>query len=120
MKPRFLLDEQLSWRLAQAAVRAGLDVTAVNGSELAGLDDRSILLAAAAQERILVTYNIRDFVRLSRDLWCSGVRHPRLVLINSKSFRPDDFRGILRSLISLPGQIERGEVDPSMGVTLTR
>ena len=104
MKPRFLLDEQLSWRLAQAAVRAGLDVTAVKGSELAGLDDRSILLAAADQERILVTYNIRDFIRLLRDMISGGVRHQGLVLINSKSFRPDDFKGILRSLISLAGR----------------
>jgi len=120
VKPRFLLDEQLSRRLAEAAVRAGLDVTAVKGSELAGLDDRSILLAAAAQERILVTCNIRHFAPLMIDLLHSGVTPAGLVKISSKSFRPDDFRGILRSLVSLAGRIERGEVDPSMGVTLTR
>ena len=79
-----------------------------------------LLVAAAVQHRILVTYNARDFVRLLRDLVCSGVTPPGLVLLNSKSLRPDDFRGILRSLVSLAGRIERGEVDPSMGVMLTR
>jgi len=29
-------------------------------------------------------------------------------------------KGLLRALIQLAGRIERGEVDPSMGVTLTR
>jgi len=120
VKPRFLLDEQLSRKLAEAAVRAGLDVTAVSGSELEGVDDRAILLAAASQERILVTYDVRDFVRHLRDLVNGGIRSQGLVRINSRSLRPDDLRGILRALISLAGRIELGEVDPSMGVTLTR
>jgi len=120
VKPRFLLDEQLSRRLAEAAVRAGLDVTAVKGSELAGLDDRSILLAAAAQERILVTCNIRHFAPLMTDLINSGVTPKGLVKISAKSFHPGDLRGILRALVELAARIERGEVDPSMGITLKR
>lgn len=120
MKPRFLLDEQLSRRLAEAAVRAGLDVTAVRGSNLAGLDDRSILMAAAAQERILVTCNIRDFAPLMIDLIHSGLTPAGLVKISSKSSPPGDLKGILRALIKMADRIERGEVDPSKGVTLTR
>jgi len=120
VKARFLLDEQLSRKLAAAAVRAGLDVVAVSGSDLAGCDDLRILLAAGAQGRILVTFNIRHFVPLVTDLIHSGVTPKGLVKISPKSFHPGDLRGILRALIKLAERIERGEVDPSMGVTLTR
>jgi predicted nuclease of predicted toxin-antitoxin system len=120
VKPRFLLDEQLSLRLAEAAGRAGLDVTAVSGSDLEGVDDRTVLLAAAAQERILVTYDIRDFSRLMRDLVSGGVTPRGMLLIHPKSFRPDDLRGIRRALISMADRIERGEVNPSMGEALTK
>ena len=120
MKPRFLLDEQLSRRLAEAAVRAGLNVVAVSGSDLAGCDDLRILLAASAQDRILVTFNTRHFVPLLTDLINSGVTPKGLVKISAKSFHPGDSRGILRALIEVAARIERGEVDPSLGITLTK
>ena len=120
MKARFLLDEQLSHRLASAGVRAGLDVVAVSGSELAGCDDLTILQAAVGQGRILVTFNIRHFAPLMNDLIHSGMAPKGLVKISPKSFHPGDLKGILRALIKLAARIERGDVDPSMGVTLTR
>jgi uncharacterized protein DUF5615 len=120
VKPRFLLDEQLSPRLAAAAVREGFDVTSVVGSTLEGLDDLRVFLAATEQDRILVTYDIRDFVPLIMDLIHAGLEPRGLVKVSSKSFHPGDSKGILRALIRLANRIERGEVDPSMGVTLTR
>jgi len=95
-------------------------VVAVSGSDLAGCDDLKILLAASAQNRIQVSFNTRHFVPLMTDLIRSGVTPKGLVKISAKSFHPGDLRGILRALIEFAARIERGEVDPSMGITLTR
>jgi predicted nuclease of predicted toxin-antitoxin system len=120
MRPRFLLDEHLDPRLAQAAVRAGLDMTAVAGSEFAGRDDLAILGVAIAQGRILVTYDTRHFIPILRDVLRRGEVIPGLITVSTRTFRSNDLKGILRALIKLAARIERGEVDPTMGVTLTR
>jgi predicted nuclease of predicted toxin-antitoxin system len=120
MRPRFLLDEHLQPALAKAAIRAGLDVVAVAATDLRGRNDVTILRAAIAQGRILVSYNARHFIPLLRDFIRSGVKVPGLVTISSRTLRSNDFKGLLRALIKLSGRIERAEVNPSMGVTLTR
>jgi len=120
VKPRFLLDEQLSPELAAAGVREGLDVTAVSNSELEGRDDRAILHAAIIQGRILVTLNVRHLVPILQDFVKSGARVPGLIKISSRTFPSQRLKPLLRSLKKMAGRIERGEVDPSMGVTMTR
>ena len=120
MRPRFLLDEHLSHKLADAARSVGLDVTAVVNSTWAGRDDASILHTAVAEGRILVTMDIGGFVPLLAEYFLQGARVPGLILINAKTFPSQDVKLLLRSLKGMADRIERGEVDPSMGVTLTR
>ena len=120
MKPRFLLDEQLSRKLAEAARSVGLDVTAVSDSPWAGRDDVAILGAAVAEGRILVTIDIGGFIPLITSSFLEGIRIPGLILIHPKTFPSQDVKVLLRSLKSMADRIERGEVDPSMGITLTR
>jgi predicted nuclease of predicted toxin-antitoxin system len=118
--PRFLLDEHFDPRLGKAGRRAGLDVVAVAGTRLTGRDDLSILNAAMAEDRIVVTYDVEDFLPLVSAMAMSGIRIPGLVIVNSRTFRSSDLKGLLAALLALARRIERGEVDPSMGVTLTR
>jgi len=120
VKPRFLLDEQLSQKLAEAAQALGLDVKAICDSPLVGRDDVAILRAAVADGRILVTIDIGGFMPLIHEFFLEGTRIPGLILINPKTFPSQDVKVLLRSLKSMADRIERGEVDPSMGVTLTR
>ena len=120
MKPRFLLDEQLSQKLAEAARALGLDVRAVCDSTLAGRDDVAILSAAVADGRILITIDIGGFMPLLTKFFLEGTKIPGLILVNPKTFPSQDVKVLLRSLKSMADRIERGEVDPSMGITLTR
>jgi predicted nuclease of predicted toxin-antitoxin system len=120
MGPRFLLDEHFSPALAAAAVRAGLDVTAVVATDLRGRDDLRVLKAAVSQDRILVTYDLADFRPLLSEMVWAGIKVPGLVAVNSRTFRSNDLKGLRKALIRLAERIVRGEVDPSMGVTLTR
>ena len=120
MPPRFLLDEHFDPKLAKAGARAGLDVSAVAGLHLMGRDDLSILNVAIKENRIVVTYDVEDFLPLVSVMALKGIQIPGLVIVNSRTFRSSDLKGLLAALLKLAGRLERGEVDPSMGVMLTR
>jgi len=64
---RRLLDEMLSPRVAEELRGAGADALGVSESPaLRGTSDAELLELCAAQGRVLVTANIRDFVALHR------------------------------------------------------
>jgi hypothetical protein len=80
---RLLLDANLSPRRIGEPLRvAGHDVAALAADPaLEGLDDPLVLELAAAEKRILVTRNSRDFAPLARD-WAEAQRsHAGLILI---------------------------------------
>jgi hypothetical protein len=81
---RLLLDETYPPKLAVILRRQGHDVIAVAAvPELVGLDDGSVLAAANAQNRCVVTENVHDFAVLVRYadhsgvLFANGRRWPR-------------------------------------------
>lgn len=95
---RLLLDANLSGRRIAGPLReAGHDVEALSErADLEGLADPEVLLLAAAEERILVTRNSRDFAPLLR-AWAEGGRsHAGCVLI--WTLEHDDFGPILEGL----------------------
>jgi predicted nuclease of predicted toxin-antitoxin system len=80
---RLLLDANLSPRRIGGPLRAaGYDVLALaEDASLEGLDDPLVLELAAAQERVLVTRNSRDFAPLARE-WAEAQRtHSGMILI---------------------------------------
>ena len=58
---KLLLDEMLSPDIAEQLRERGHDVQAVAASEHAELDDSEVLAIARAQQRAVVTNNVRDF-----------------------------------------------------------
>ncbi|MFZ0381400.1 MAG: DUF5615 family PIN-like protein, partial [Solirubrobacteraceae bacterium] len=72
---RFLLDAHVSGpRVGQRLTAAGHEVRALDQeSALEGLDDDAVLSLASAEERILVTHNIRDFPAILRE-WAAAER----------------------------------------------
>ena len=73
---RLLLDAHLSpRRIGSPLETAGHDVLSLaTDPTLGALDDEAVLQLAAAQERILVTRNARDFAPLLRE-WAETDRH---------------------------------------------
>lgn len=101
---RLLLDANLSGRRIAGPLRgAGHDVEALSErADLEGLADPDVLLLAAAEERILVTRNSRDFAPLLRE-WAEARRsHAGCVLI--WTLKHDDFGPILEGLRRLLGE----------------
>ncbi len=94
---RILLDAHVSGRtVGKALTEDGHDVRALDSEiELEGLSDPEVLELAAAEGRVLVTANIRDFEPLLREWAGEGRPHPGVILIPS-SVRNEDF-GVLIS-----------------------
>lgn len=89
---RLLLDEMLSAAIAEQ-LEPYLDVRAVS-SDVAtrGLPDADVLALATAEERVLITDNIGDFVALSADWAAAGKTHAGLLFISSKTYPQDRAR----------------------------
>jgi hypothetical protein len=80
---RLLLDEHVSARKIGRCLRdAGHDVRAIaEEAPLVGLDDPDVLALAARDDRILVTFNHRDFAPLLREWAESGRHHGGCILV---------------------------------------
>ncbi len=80
---RLLLDAHVSGpRVGHRLQEGGHDVRALDREPaLEGLDDDSVLVLAAEDERILVTHNVRDFPDILRD-WAAAQRpHAGAILL---------------------------------------
>ena len=83
-----LLDEQLSPRIAELLRNRGQDVQAVaDRDDLAGQSDRMILDAAAAEDRAVITNNVKDFRPLAAERLAQGASHAGLILLPSTRTR---------------------------------
>lgn len=80
-----LLDEQLSPRIGELLRSRGHDVQAVGErSDLAGRTDRLILEIATAEERAVITNNVKDFRPLAAERLARRESHAGLILLPSK------------------------------------
>lgn len=81
---RLLLDAHVSLRIVGSALEAhGHDVRALAREPgLDGLPDEEVLALAAADDRILVTGDVRDFVPLLRGWGREGRSHAGCILVS--------------------------------------
>lgn len=120
MKPRFLLDEQISPRVARLAANLGVDARAVAGSSLAGLDDRAVFRKAIEEGRILVTYDIGDMSAILGDLLKEAVAVPGVIFVDRRTIPPSDSPGLARALARVGARIVSGDLEPAGGLFLAR
>ena len=83
-----LLDEQLSPQIAVLLREDGHDVYAVaERDDLVGRSDRMVLEAADAEDRAVITNNIKDFRPIAAEWLAQGRTHPGLILLPSARTR---------------------------------
>lgn len=98
-----LLDEQLSPRIAELLRDRGHDIQAVvDRRDLAGRSDRVILEIAAAEERAVITNNVKDVRPLAAERLARGESYAGLILLPSTRTRT---RGAVEMLGNAIGQI---------------
>jgi Domain of unknown function (DUF5615) len=105
---RLALDVHLSDQRVGNPLRAeGHDVIASHApSTWSTLDDASLLRACAAERRILISLNRKDFVRIAVDFAGRGEPHSGLLLVTGA--RKDEVSRVLatvdRALVAYPTQ----------------
>jgi predicted nuclease of predicted toxin-antitoxin system len=93
---KILLDGHISGRtVGKALTEGGHDVRAIDSeAELEGLSDPKVLKLAAAEGRIIVTANIRDFEPLLREWAGESHSHTGVILVPS-SVRNEAFSALI-------------------------
>lgn len=119
MPPAFLLDEHISPRVAKECRNRGLDVLAIAGSPMAGIDDLAVFRLAVRQRRILVTYNAQDFVSILVEHARSGETAPGVVFVDRATISTADIGGLVRALRRLAALIADGKANASGGIFLS-
>jgi hypothetical protein len=79
---RLLLDAHVSARRIASALREHHDVRAADEErELDGWDDEGLLALATQQERIMITFNVKDIARITTEWAAAGKSHAGCLLI---------------------------------------
>ena len=105
---RLFLDAHVSGRrLAQGLRSAGHDVRAADEERaLDGMEDADLLALTTGDRRILVTFNLKDFLPLLRDYGEAGRSHSGCIVVAS-SLRHEHLgaiiTGVARALMDVPG-----------------
>ena len=81
MSLRFLFDEHVNKPACHALQERGVDVVHVLDVGLSGSPDSEVLARAAAESRIVVTRNYRDFARLAEAYRAHGRHFPGILFL---------------------------------------
>jgi predicted nuclease of predicted toxin-antitoxin system len=105
---RFLLDENLSPRLADPLRAAGHNVTHVHDAGLTGAGDDRVIATARDEGRVLVSADTDFGTILAR----SGARNPSFLLMRRASGRraADQAQLILENLAAVTSELETGAI----------
>jgi hypothetical protein len=78
---RFLLDEDVNPAVAEICRGLGLDVVSVHEIQRRGYTDEPQLRYAAAENRLVVTRNRDDFIKLTVDFYQAGHAHAGVLIV---------------------------------------
>lgn len=90
------LDEDVDPLLAQVLRDRGFDCVSAREARNLGRSDSEQLAFASSQERAILTFNVRDFVRLAAESAVSGRHHAGIVVSDHLPFRE-----LLRRVLAL-------------------
>ncbi|MHB0874983.1 MAG: DUF5615 family PIN-like protein [Anaerolineae bacterium] len=108
MSLTFLLDEDISYRVAEGLRRRGVDAVSVHelGRANQGMPDEDQLAYAAAEGRVLVTYNRADYQALDASWRVTGRPHAGIVWCAERSIPRRAIGDLVRAIEALASQHE--------------
>jgi predicted nuclease of predicted toxin-antitoxin system len=98
---RLLFDAHVPLAVARRLHDEGYDVVGLSewlGGNYRTAADEHILAAAAADTRVLVTFDVRTIPQLLKEWAETGQSHSGVILVDRKTLYPSDVGGIVRSL----------------------
>jgi predicted nuclease of predicted toxin-antitoxin system len=84
---KLYLDEDVDPLLASVLRERGIDCLSTRDAENLGHSDIQQLRFATAHGRVILTFNVKDFLRLARELTHSGRHHSGIVVSDHIPFR---------------------------------
>jgi predicted nuclease of predicted toxin-antitoxin system len=93
---KLLIDEDLSPSIASALCADGIDACHVRDRNMLGEQDRAVLDKAFEEDRILVTANVDDFVKLAR----KRELHAGIVLVEDGGLYRDEQLVVVRAAVA--------------------
>lgn len=94
-----LLDADVPPAVAIGLRQRGHDVEAASGAaSLEGLEDPQLLRLATRQRRVLVTFNIADFIEVATMFANAQEEHAGIILIHSRSYQRTEIGAIVGAL----------------------
>lgn len=104
---RVYLDENLSSDIARLLRARGVDAVSAHEAGKRQLTDPAQLEFATAQDRVIVTADVVDFVVLSRQAIAANSQHPGIIVVPA-SFRGDEFQAIADGINAIVRQYPDG------------
>lgn len=104
MSIRLYLDEDVDPLLAQVLRDRGIDCLSTQETKNCGNPDRAQLTFAATHTRTILTFNVKDFAKLSQRYLAEGNTHSGIILSQHLPFRELLRRALL--LLQKHGQEE--------------
>jgi predicted nuclease of predicted toxin-antitoxin system len=112
-----MLDEDLSYRVAEGLRQRGVDAVSVHEISRSGSPDEDQLTFATAERRALVTYNRADFQSLDAQWRAQGRTHAGVLWCVEKGLPRRDVGSLVRALENTARTYESLE---GLCLTLTR
>jgi predicted nuclease of predicted toxin-antitoxin system len=100
---KLLLDEPLSPNLVEVvrSLAPLLDIVSIHqwqDGQFTNQPDERILRSAAAEGRVLVTFDVRTIPAILSDFAVCGENHAGVIFISAKSFASNDFKSLARAI----------------------
>ena len=106
MTIKLYLDEDVDPLLTQVLIERGIDCLSTRDANNQGRSDYEQLEFAASQGRVILTFNIKDFLRLSHEYVVSGKHHSGIIVSNHLHFRE-----LLRRTLTFINQVKEDLTD---------
>jgi hypothetical protein len=103
LKIKLLLDVHITPKVAEALKHhfAGLDVKSIHETDWAALPDEVLLELLDAENRVLVTRDVRTIPGHTNARIAAGMTFAGVIYADSKRHRQTDTRGLIRRLIEV-------------------
>jgi hypothetical protein len=93
-------EDSTDWRLINSLRARGIDVISALEVNMLRRDDDEQLDFATAQNRVICSFNIRDFNRIHKEYMEAGKEHAGIILVQQQQFSVGEYVRRIQSLMA--------------------
>jgi len=109
---KLYLDEMIPVALAEVLNQYGHDAITARQANMLGKDDNEQLEFAASRGRVILTFNLKDFIKLHKEWLVNGKSHRGIIV--SPEIRMTQFRHLLNLCLKMLNSVTSEEMVNSL------